>query len=62
MESDYLVTGIIVIFFAAILLGDAIMTTTNPAGMVLSPNDVKGITGMVFAAIAGFFFLRAWKE
>ncbi len=62
MKIDNLVVRIIVILFAALLLGDAILTTTNPAGMVLSPNDVKGITGMVFAVIAGFFFWKAWKE
>jgi len=61
VKTDYLVVGIIVICFAALLLGDAILTTGNPASMVLSPNDVKGITGMVFGIIAAFFFWKAWK-
>ena len=61
MKIDYVVVGIIVIFFAAILLGDAILTTNNPASQILSPNDVKGIAGMVFAIIAGFFIWKAWK-
>ena len=62
MKIDYVVMGIIVICFAALLLGDAILTTNNPASMILSPNDVKGITGTVFLIIAGFYFWKAWKK
>ena len=48
--------------FAAILFGDAILTTYDPASMMLSSNDVKGITGFVFVIIAAFFFWKAWKK
>ena len=63
MKIDYLVFGIIVIFSSALLVADAIITTYNPANMILSPNDVKGITGVVFGVIAAFFFLKAfWRS
>ena len=61
MKTDNLVVGVIVICFAALLLVDAIRTTYNPVSQILSPNDVKGITGMVFGIIAAFFFWKAWK-
>lgn len=59
MKIDNIVVGIIVICFAAILLGDAIWTTYNPDSMVLSSNDVKGIMGMVLIVLAGFIFWKA---
>jgi len=62
MKIDYLVFGIIVILFAALLVVDAIITTYTPANMILSPNDVKGITGVVFGVIAVFFFLKAFMR
>jgi len=62
MKIEYVIFGILVIMFAAILLGDAILTTYNPASMLLSPNDVKGITGFVFVIVAAFFFWKAWKK
>ena len=61
MKINNLVVGIIVILFAALLLGDAILTTSNPASQILSPNDVKGITGMVFVVLAAFIFVKAKK-
>ena len=61
MKIDNLVVGIIVVAVAALLLGDAILTTNNPAGQVLSPNDVKGIVGMVFLVLAGWFFYKTAK-
>jgi hypothetical protein len=62
MKTEYVIFGFLVIMFAAILLGDAIYATYNPAGMLLSSNDVKGITGFVFVIIAAFFFWKAWKK
>jgi len=61
MKIDNVVVGIIVICFAALLLGDAILTTNNPANQILSPNDVKGIVGMLSVVIAGFIFWKARK-
>jgi len=61
MKIDNLVVGVIVILFAAILLGDAYMTTYTPANELFSHNDVKGIVGMVFVVIAGFYFWKARK-
>lgn len=62
MKTDNFAVGIIVICIAALLLGDAIWTTSNPARMVLSPNDVKGITGMAFLVLAGFILWKAFKK
>jgi hypothetical protein len=61
MKIDNLVVGIIIICFAALLLGDAYLTTYNTASQILSPNDVKGIVGMICVVIAGFLFWRARK-
>jgi hypothetical protein len=62
MKIDNIVLGIIVISFAAILLGDAIQTTYNPTSPLLSSNDVKGIAGMVFAVIAAYMFVKAARK
>ena len=62
MKIDNVVVGIIIICFAALLLGDAILTTNNPAGQILSANDVKGILGMMAVVAAGFIFWKAWKK
>jgi len=62
MKIDNLVLGIIVILFAALFIGDAIMTTYNPASQILSPNDVKGVVGMVLLVLAGFIFWKAFKR
>ena len=62
MKVDDVVVGIIIICFAALLLGDAILTTNNPAGQILSPNDIKGIVGMISVVIAGFIFWKAFKK
>jgi hypothetical protein len=61
MKIDNLVVGIIVVAVAALLLADAILTTNNPASQVLSPNDVKGVVGMVFLVLAGWFFYKTAK-
>jgi len=62
MKIDNVVVGIIIICFAALLLGDAVLTTNNPAGQILSPNDVKGIVGMMSVVIAGFIFWKAFRK
>ena len=61
MKIDSLVVGIIVIAVAALLLADAFLTTYTPASQVLSPNDVKGIVGMVFVVLAAWFFYKTAK-
>jgi len=61
MKIDKLVMGVIVILFAALLIGDAILTTYNPASQILSPNDVKGVVGMVLLVLAGFYLYKATK-
>jgi hypothetical protein len=58
MKTDNLVAGLIVIFFAAILLADAILTTLDPASQMFSPNDVKGIVGIVLVVLAAFYFKK----
>jgi len=62
MKIDNIVVGVIIICFAALLLGDAILTTNTPANQVLSPNDVKGIVGMMSVVIAGFIFWKAFRK
>ena len=62
MKIDNAVVGIIIICFAALLLGDAYLTTYNPANQILSPNDVKGIVGMIAVVIAGFIFWKAFRK
>jgi hypothetical protein len=62
MKTEYAIFGILVLLFAAILFGDAVLTTVDPASMLLSPNDVKGITGFVFVIIAAFFLWKAGKK
>jgi len=62
MKIDNIVLGIIVISFAAILLGDAILTTYTTSSETLSPNDVKGIAGMVFVVIAAYMFVKAARK
>jgi hypothetical protein len=61
MKIDNLVVGIIIVAVAALLLADAILTTYTPASQVLSPNDVKGIVGMVFLVLAAWFFYKTAK-
>jgi hypothetical protein len=61
MKIDNLVVGIIVVAVAALLLADAILTTYTPASQVLSPNDVKGVVGMVLLVLAGWFFYKTAK-
>jgi putative Ca2+/H+ antiporter (TMEM165/GDT1 family) len=62
MKIENLVEGIMVIIFGAILFADAFQVTYNPASQLLSPNDVKGITGFVFIVIAIFYFIKAREK
>ena len=57
-----IVAGLLVLMFALILAVDALLVTFGQAGIPLSDNDVKGITGFVFAIIAAFFFWKASKK
>ncbi len=59
MKTEYVVIGLFVLMFAAILFGDAIMATYTSTSEVLSPNDVKGITGFSFVLVAIFILLKA---
>jgi hypothetical protein len=59
MKIDNVVIGLLVLMFAAILVGDAILVTYTGASEVISPNDVKGITGVTFVIIAVLIFLKA---
>jgi hypothetical protein len=61
MKINNFVAGIIVIAFGALLLADAILTTVDPASMMFSPNDVKGIVGMALVALAATYFIKARK-
>jgi hypothetical protein len=58
MKIDNLIQGLIVIAFGALLLADAILATVDPASMLFSPNDVKGMVGMVFVVIVAFYFKK----
>ena len=58
-QWNNIVAGLFILLFAAILLGDAILVTFTSAAEVFSPNDVKGMTGLVFLIIAGFILVKA---
>lgn len=62
MKINDLVAGIMVTVFGVILFADAVQTTWNPASQLLSPNDVKGIAGLVFIVTAIFYFIRAREK
>jgi hypothetical protein len=36
-----------------------LLTIVDPAGMLFSPNEGKGMVGMVFVVIAVFYFTKA---
>jgi len=59
MKIENVVLGILVLMFAAILFGDAMLMTYTSASEVLSTNDVKGITGFVFLLIAVLILMKA---
>jgi len=58
-QWNNVVAGLLILMFAAILLGDAILVTYTSSNEVLSPNDVKGITGLAFLFIATFILIKA---
>ena len=58
-QWNNIVVGLLVLMFAAILLGDSILVTYTSASEVLSSNDVKGITGLAFLFIATFILVKA---
>jgi len=62
MKIDNVVVGLLVLMFAAILFGDALLVTYTSGSEVLSPNDVKGITGFVFVIIAILIFIKAREK
>jgi hypothetical protein len=57
-----LVIGLLVLMFAIILAVDALLVTFGQAGIPLSGNDVKGITGVTFVLIAIYILLNARKS
>jgi hypothetical protein len=61
MKIDNVVIGLLVLMFALILSVDAILVTFNQPGIPLSPNDVKGITGVIGVLIAILIFIKARK-
>ncbi len=61
MHAENIAVGSLVAMFAAILFGDAMLTTWAPDLAFLSTNDVKGIAGFTFAIIAVYIFIKARK-
>ena len=62
MKTEDAVFRISCLMFAIILFGDAVLTTFNPDGMMLSPNDVKGIAGFAFLLTAIWIFIKSAKK
>jgi hypothetical protein len=62
MRTEDIVLGALILMFAVILFGDAVLTTFNPDGMMLSPNDVKGIAGFAFLLTAIWIFIKSAKK
>jgi hypothetical protein len=58
MKTENVVFILLTVMFGAILFGDAVLTTVNPEGMLLSANDVKGIAGFTFLLVAILFFIN----
>lgn len=58
-QWNNIVAGLLVLMFALILLGDAILVTFTSADELFSSNDVKGITGLAFLLIATFILIKA---
>jgi len=61
-QWNNIVAGLLVLMFALILLGDAILVTFTSADELFSPNDVKGITGLAFLLIATFILIKARED
>ena len=62
MKTEDAVIGFFVLMFAVILFGDAVLTTFNPDGMLLSANDVKGIAGFAFMLIFIWIFIKSREK
>ena len=62
MKTEDAVLGLLILMFAVILFGDAVLTTFNPDGMMLSPNDVKGIGGFAFLLTAIWILIKSLKK
>lgn len=62
MKTEDAVLGFLVLMFAVILFGDGVLATFNPDGMLLSPNDVKGIAGFTFILISIWIFIKSREE
>jgi hypothetical protein len=62
MKTEDTVLGFLVLMFAVILFGDAVLTTFNPDGMLLSTNDVKGIAGFVFLLVSIWIFIKSREK
>lgn len=58
-QWNNIVAGLVVLLFAAILLGDAILVTFTSADELFSTNDVKGIAGLAFLITATFILIKA---
>lgn len=61
-HSGPLVIGLLVLIFALILTVDALLVTFSQAGIPLSDNEVKGITGVTLVIIAIYILISARKK
>ncbi len=61
MKIENVVIGLLILMFAIILAVDAVLVTWGQAGIPLSGNDVKGITGTIGILAAIFILLKARK-
>ena len=59
---ERLLIGLLVLIFALILAFDALLVTFGQAGIPLSDNDVKGITGVTFVIIAVFILISGRRS
>jgi hypothetical protein len=62
MKTEDAVLELLILMFAVILFGDAVLTTFNPDGVILSSNDVKGIAGFTFLLTAIWIFIKSREK
>ena len=62
MKTEDAVLGFLILMFAVILFGDAVLTTFNAEGMLLSSNDVKGIAGFAFLLVSIWMFIKSREK
>ena len=62
MKTEDIVLGLLILMFAVVLFGDAVLTTFNPDGVILSSNDVKGIAGFTFLLTAIWIFIKSSEK